>query len=254
MKTYKVSFVVNGRTTHIDIDPRVTLLDALWHQLGLTGTKKGCDHGQCGACTVLLDGRRIKSSLTLAVTHAGQHVTTVEGLAQDKKFAKLQHEFPLADRIFPGSRVCRAGLLLWAARGVSRRDSWTLGIAELGDHGGCHDVPLDSGASPYYCALQRLATSALGSGLVSCRLLHGMATGHDQLRAAGALMGTTWGWKKVADGGQFCSRHLCPGLRVAIHANQTSRRYAMPPTNAIADVGLACRRRLSALWHPQRCG
>jgi xanthine dehydrogenase YagT iron-sulfur-binding subunit len=113
MKTYQVSFLVNGRATHIDIDPRVTLLDALRHQLGLTGTKKGCDHGQCGACTVLLDGRRIKSCLTLAVMHAGQHVTTVEGLAQDKKFAKLQQAFIAHDAFQCG--YCTAGQLMSAA-------------------------------------------------------------------------------------------------------------------------------------------
>src|ERR1700710_797045 len=72
---------VNGGEHELALDPRTTLLDTLREQLGLTGTKKGCDHGQCGACTVLLDGRRINSCLTLAVMHDGAHVTTVEGLA-----------------------------------------------------------------------------------------------------------------------------------------------------------------------------
>ena len=71
---------VNGRTHRLDLDPRTTLLDALREQLGLTGTKKGCDHGQCGACTVLLDGRRINACLTLALMAEGDEVTTIEGL------------------------------------------------------------------------------------------------------------------------------------------------------------------------------
>ncbi|MBC7729534.1 MAG: 2Fe-2S iron-sulfur cluster binding domain-containing protein [Microbacteriaceae bacterium] len=72
---------VNGQLHRLDLDPRTTLLDALREHIGLTGTKKGCDHGQCGACTVLLEGRRINSCLTLALTVAGDAVTTIEGLA-----------------------------------------------------------------------------------------------------------------------------------------------------------------------------
>ena len=72
---------VNGQLHQLDLDPRTTLLDALREHIGLTGTKKGCDHGQCGACTVLLEGRRINSCLTLALTVAGDAVTTIEGLA-----------------------------------------------------------------------------------------------------------------------------------------------------------------------------
>ena len=76
-----VSFTVNGERQDLDLDPRVTLLDALREHLALTGTKTGCDHGQCGACTVLVEGRRINACLSLAVMHEGDHVTTVEGVA-----------------------------------------------------------------------------------------------------------------------------------------------------------------------------
>jgi xanthine dehydrogenase YagT iron-sulfur-binding subunit len=74
---------VNGRNHRVALDPRTTLLDALREHLGLTGAKKGCDHGQCGACTVLLDGRRVVSCLVLAAAVQGRAVTTIEGLAAD---------------------------------------------------------------------------------------------------------------------------------------------------------------------------
>ncbi len=80
--TSKMSFTVNGERRNLDVDNRTTLLDALREHLHLTGTKKGCDHGQCGACTVMVDGRRINSCLTLAVMHEGDEITTIEGLGQ----------------------------------------------------------------------------------------------------------------------------------------------------------------------------
>jgi xanthine dehydrogenase YagT iron-sulfur-binding subunit len=88
-----LSLRVNGKTVTIEAEARTTLLDFLRDSLGLTGTKKGCDHGQCGACTVLVNGRRINSCLTLAVMHDGDTVTTVEGLAQDGQLQPLQEAF-----------------------------------------------------------------------------------------------------------------------------------------------------------------
>jgi xanthine dehydrogenase YagT iron-sulfur-binding subunit len=88
-----VAITVNGTPTALDLDPRSTLLDVLREHLDLTGTKKGCDHGQCGACTVLLDGRRVLSCLTLAVTKDGASVTTIEGLAKGGTLHPLQQAF-----------------------------------------------------------------------------------------------------------------------------------------------------------------
>jgi xanthine dehydrogenase YagT iron-sulfur-binding subunit len=89
----KVSLMVNGVRRDLELDTRTTLLDALREHLRLTGTKKGCDHGQCGACTVILDGRRINSCLTLAVMHQGAEVTTIEGLGTPGKLHPLQAAF-----------------------------------------------------------------------------------------------------------------------------------------------------------------
>ena len=88
-----VNLVVNGRPRLLVLDTRTSLLDALREHLHLTGTKKGCDHGQCGACTVLVDGRRIKSCLTLAVMHEGAAVTTIEGLGQPGNLHPMQAAF-----------------------------------------------------------------------------------------------------------------------------------------------------------------
>jgi xanthine dehydrogenase YagT iron-sulfur-binding subunit len=89
----KVSINVNGAIRQLDVDTRTSLLDALRENLHLTGTKKGCDHGQCGACTVIVDGRRINSCLTLAVMHEGASVTTIEGLGNPGKMHAMQTAF-----------------------------------------------------------------------------------------------------------------------------------------------------------------
>ncbi len=93
MTSQPVSLTVNGHERRLAVGPDVTLLDALREHLGLTGTKKGCDHGQCGACTVLADGRRINACLTLAVMQEGRHITTIEGLAVEGRLHDLQRAF-----------------------------------------------------------------------------------------------------------------------------------------------------------------
>ena len=88
-----VALIINGVETQLSLAPWTTLLDALRDHLDLTGTKKGCDHGQCGACTVLVDGRRINSCLTLAVMRDGATVTTIEGLGADGRLHPIQQAF-----------------------------------------------------------------------------------------------------------------------------------------------------------------
>jgi len=111
-----VRLVINGRPHDLSIEPRVTLLDALRDYVGMTGTKKGCDRGQCGACTVLVDGRRIKSCLTLAIMHEGAKITTVEGLAGERELSPLQAAFVERDAFQCGyctpGQLCAATALL----------------------------------------------------------------------------------------------------------------------------------------------
>ena len=111
-----VTLLVNGSPRRLRLEPRVTLLDALREYAGLTGTKKGCDHGQCGACTVLIDGRRINSCLTLAVMQAGKQITTVEGLAEGGALHLVQAAFIKHDAFqcgycTPGQLCSAVGLL-----------------------------------------------------------------------------------------------------------------------------------------------
>jgi xanthine dehydrogenase YagT iron-sulfur-binding subunit len=91
--TINVKLSVNGSQHTLQIEPRVSLLDALREYLGLNGSKKGCDHGQCGACTVLIDGRRINSCLTLAVMQEGTQITTIEGIAKGEQLDPMQYAF-----------------------------------------------------------------------------------------------------------------------------------------------------------------
>jgi xanthine dehydrogenase YagT iron-sulfur-binding subunit len=111
-----VNLKINGKNYALDLDPRVTLLDALREELHLTGSKKGCDHGQCGACTVLVNGRRINSCLSLALTHEGDEVTTIEGLANGDDLHPMQAAFIEHDGFQCGyctpGQICSAVALL----------------------------------------------------------------------------------------------------------------------------------------------
>ena len=107
---------INGSERRLTIEPRVTLLDALREVLHLTGTKKGCDRGQCGACTVLVDGQRINACLTLAIMHEGREITTVEGLGTEDQPHPMQQAFMDCDGFQCGyctpGQVCSAVALL----------------------------------------------------------------------------------------------------------------------------------------------
>jgi len=108
----EVPLIVNGQKRTLRIEPRVTLLDALRENLGLTGTKKGCDMGQCGACTVLVDGKRVDSCLALAVQHEGRSITTIEGLANGDELHPMQQAFLDHDAFQCG--YCTPGQILSA--------------------------------------------------------------------------------------------------------------------------------------------
>ena len=152
----KVTIWVNDEQHDLDLDTRTTLLDALREHLQLTGTKKGCDHGQCGACTVLIDGRRVNSCLTLAVMKDGAHVTTIEGLAKNGALHPLQQAFIEHDAFqcgycTPGQICSAAGLI---AEGKAKTDDE---IRELMSGNLCR-----CGAYPNIVAAIRQAMGAMG--------------------------------------------------------------------------------------------
>jgi xanthine dehydrogenase YagT iron-sulfur-binding subunit len=136
----KVQLEINGHLHSLELDPRTTLLDALREHVALTGSKKGCDHGQCGACTVLIEGRRINSCLTLAVMHDGQSVTTVEGLALGNDLHPVQAAFVEHDGFQCGyctsGQICSAiGMLAESRLGMPSyvTEDLTQPAAELTD-------------------------------------------------------------------------------------------------------------------------
>ncbi|WP_246257031.1 (2Fe-2S)-binding protein [Pararobbsia alpina] len=108
----RVRLDVNGQTRELDIDPRTSLLDCLREHLHLTGTKKGCDHGQCGACTVHVDGRRVNSCLSLAATHEGEAITTIEGIGRPGALHPMQAAFVEHDGFQCG--YCTSGQIMSA--------------------------------------------------------------------------------------------------------------------------------------------
>ncbi len=131
---------INGRSHSMTLDPRTTLLDALREHLTLTGSKKGCDHGQCGACTVLIEGRRINSCLTLAVMHDGQSITTIEGLALGDDLHPVQAAFVEHDGFQCGyctsGQICSTiGMLAESQQGMPSyvTEDLTKSAAELSD-------------------------------------------------------------------------------------------------------------------------
>jgi xanthine dehydrogenase YagT iron-sulfur-binding subunit len=121
-----VSLTINGEERRLSIEPWTVLLDLLREHLNLTGTKKGCDHGQCGACTVLVDGKRINSCMTLAVMKDGCTITTIEGLAPDGKLHPVQQAFVDHDAFQCGyctpGQICSAAGLIEEGRAKTREE------------------------------------------------------------------------------------------------------------------------------------
>jgi xanthine dehydrogenase YagT iron-sulfur-binding subunit len=136
--SYSINLIVNGVRREVAIsDPRVTLLDLLREQLDLTGTKKGCDRGQCGACTVLINGRRINSCLALAASHDGAEITTIEGVARGNELHPLQAAFIAHDGFQCG--FCTPGQIMSA-----------LGLIDEGQ-AGCDPERVREGMSGNLC-------------------------------------------------------------------------------------------------------
>ncbi|MFB4303993.1 (2Fe-2S)-binding protein [Actinomadura sp. NTSP31] len=125
----EITLVVNGTEHRLRVDTRASLLDTLREDLGLTGSKKGCDHGQCGACTVLLDGRRANACLALAVAHDGAEIVTVEGLAEDGRLSAVQEAFIEQDAFQCG--YCTPGQLCSATAVLDEADQgWPSAVTE----------------------------------------------------------------------------------------------------------------------------
>ena len=124
-----MKLVVNGVEHRLDLDPRTTLLDALREHLGLTGAKKGCDHGQCGACTVLLDGRRVNSCLIFAIAQQDAEITTIEGLSPHPiQDAFIEHDGFQCGYCTPGQICSAVGMLDEVAKG------WPSAVTEDGQN------------------------------------------------------------------------------------------------------------------------
>ncbi len=148
--TIAITLKINGAERHFDIAPWVTLLDLLREQENLTGTKKGCDHGQCGACTVLIDGKRINSCLSLAVTRDGAQITTIEGLGSQSQLNPLQQAFMDHDAFQCGyctpGQICSAQGLINEGEAATRdevREAMSGNLCRCGAYTNITDAVLD---------------------------------------------------------------------------------------------------------------
>src|SRR5438270_947715 len=151
--SFSISLTVNGVRRNIELeDPRVTLLDLLRERLDLTGTKKGCDRGQCGACTVLVNGRRINSCMALAVSHDGADVTTIEGVARGNELHPVQAAFIAHDGLqcgfcTPGQIMSAIGLIHEGQAGDDPervREGMSGNLCRCGAYAGITDAVLDA--------------------------------------------------------------------------------------------------------------
>jgi xanthine dehydrogenase YagT iron-sulfur-binding subunit len=151
--TFSIRLTVNGAARNVVLDdPRVTLLDLLRERLNLTGTKKGCDRGQCGACTILVDGKRINSCLALALSHDGADVRTIEGVAQGDELHPVQAAFIAHDGFqcgfcTPGQIMSAIGLISEGRAGDDPervREGMSGNLCRCGAYAGIADAVLDA--------------------------------------------------------------------------------------------------------------
>jgi xanthine dehydrogenase YagT iron-sulfur-binding subunit len=161
-----ISLTINGIRRDIALDdPRVTLLDLLRERLDLTGTKKGCDHGQCGACTILVDGRRINSCLALAVSHDGAEITTIEGIARGDQLHPVQAAFIAHDGFqcgfcTPGQIMSAIGLIQEAQAGNDPervRECMSGNLCRCGAYAGITEAVLEAQADIHAAKRRRSA-------------------------------------------------------------------------------------------------
>jgi xanthine dehydrogenase YagT iron-sulfur-binding subunit len=152
--TLSITLTVNGERRDVDLgDPRVTLLDLLRERLDLPGTKKGCDRGQCGACTILVDGRRINSCLALAMSHDGADILTIEGLAQGEELHPVQAAFIAHDALqcgycTPGQIMSAVGLIQEGTAGDDPervREGMSGNLCRCGAYAGITEAVIEAG-------------------------------------------------------------------------------------------------------------
>ena len=152
MTKIPVHLDINGQHHDLQLEPRVTLLDALRDRLGLTGTKKGCDRGQCGACTVIVDGRRINSCLALALSHDGASILTIEGVAEGDRLHPVQEAFIAHDGLqcgfcTPGQIMSAIGLIQEGQAGADAervREGMSGNICRCGAYQGITEAVLQA--------------------------------------------------------------------------------------------------------------
>ena len=164
--THSISLTVNGARREIELnDPRVTLLDLLRERLQLTGTKKGCDRGQCGACTILVDGKRINSCLALAISHDGAEIVTIEGVARGDQLHPVQAAFIAHDGFqcgfcTPGQVMSAIGLMSEGQAGTDLeriREGMSGNLCRCGAYAGIVDAVLEAQANQTEASQRRSA-------------------------------------------------------------------------------------------------
>ena len=175
----KVAFEVNGAARTLEIDARVVLLDALRERLELTGSKKGCDQGQCGACTVLVDGRRVLSCLTLAASLEGKRVTTIEGLAKGDQLHPMQAAFIKHDGFQCG--YCTSGQICSA-----------VGVLDEARRGEVSHVTVDVGATPTELTADEIRERMSGN-ICRCGAYPGIVAAVQEVHS-GKQAARTWGF------------------------------------------------------------